>query len=437
VKTGTLLLGLFSLLLQLGAFILLVFIIVRPDVVPSWMSSLMTTCVDDRMNTDGMMMMRNSEMDEMMGSGRHSMKKLMSSSDGMMMTDEDMQRMMDSGDGRPWHGMGPRWGRGMMGGPWHGFGPHGPRGGPCQGMGSHGMMGCPWHSRMMDNPEMREMMDEMMRDDVNEEHRSELREKMRKLMVENGMMTDDKEQIKTEKNGVSTPKTTAFSMNEDGKGFVVDIFKDLLVSRKDEVEGSRAQIVNGELSSTTVSSQLCYRFDSDDKFLMFLMLLGCMATSTVLILGVIKKRPGYLVPYMSVQVFAFCISCLLVFSFFSYIHVFKYHISRQPNSLPMKSYLMQMNDDHLILAVILSSVLLLVIQAYFMAVVWSCYKYLTQTRTDQSQARRRLLDEELQNPEDSELLLPPKYEDVMMSNEQSEEAQPDVLAPPPPPYVNN
>jgi len=161
------------------------------------------------------------------------------------------------------------------------------------------------------------------------------------------------------------------------------------------------------------------------------MLVGCILASLMLIHGVTKGRPGYLMPYMGLQVFAFCISCLIVFTCFSYAPDVKRGIAAKPDSMPLKSYLMNIDNDRLMLSIIMFSVLLLVFQAYFMAVVWSCYKYLSQTPQEATHGRRRPTEEDLRNPEDAELLLPPKYEDIVSEPEPTGQTQ---TEPAPPPY---
>jgi hypothetical protein len=38
-----------------------------------------------------------------------------------------------------------------------------------------------------------------------------------------------------------------------------------------------------------------------------------------------------------------------------------------------------------------------------MGIVWSCYKYLVQNRQEAAHGRRRLVEEDLRNPEDAEV----------------------------------
>jgi hypothetical protein len=178
-------------------------------------------------------------------------------------------------------------------------------------------------------------------------------------------------------------------------------------------------------------------FNSEDKLFFFVMILCCIASAVLLIYGVIKSRPGYMMPFMGLQVFDFCATGLLVFTFFSYVPNLKQWIPKLPDSFPYKSCLMAADTDRLMLCVVLTAVALLVFKAYLMGMVWSCYKYLTQLNT--TNAHRRLDDEDVaRNPEDSELLLPPKYEDIVNEPPASAAAAANVAVdgePQPPPYV--
>jgi lysosomal-associated transmembrane protein len=179
--------------------------------------------------------------------------------------------------------------------------------------------------------------------------------------------------------------------------------------------------------------------DSDDKLFSFVTLVCCIVSSVLLIHGVIKGRPGYMMPFMGLQVFSFCATGLLVFTSFSYITNTKHWIAQLPDTFPWKSMLMSANPDHVMLSIVLVSVAILVVKAYLIGMVWSCYKYLTQQNTQN--ARRRSTDEDMtQHAEDSEMLLPPKYEDIMVV---SADAVPVVVSEagsanqpsPPPPYT--
>jgi lysosomal-associated transmembrane protein len=165
-------------------------------------------------------------------------------------------------------------------------------------------------------------------------------------------------------------------------------------------------------------------WSEDDKFVCVLMAGGCIISTILLIYGAIKGRAGHMVPFMGLQVFDFCITSLTVISYFSYVPDVKLWISVQEN-FPLKDQLMKIDADWLMLAVVLSLVAVLVMKAYLIGIVWSCYKYLTQ----QQRLLRCDFLESLSHPQDSEVLLPPKYDDVVLLPPVSD-------SPPPPPYTN-
>jgi lysosomal-associated transmembrane protein len=164
--------------------------------------------------------------------------------------------------------------------------------------------------------------------------------------------------------------------------------------------------------------------NSDDKLFSFVTLVCCVVSSVLLIHGAIKGRPGYMVPFMGLQVFSFCATGLLVFTSFSYITNTKHWIAQLPDTFPYKAVLMSANPDHVMLSIVLASVSILVVKAYLIGMVWSCYKFLTQQNT--LNARRRSTEQDsTHNAEDAEMLLPPKYEDVVLM---SADAVPVVVA---------
>jgi len=164
--------------------------------------------------------------------------------------------------------------------------------------------------------------------------------------------------------------------------------------------------------------------NSDDKLFSFVTLVCCVVSSVLLIHGAVKGRPGYMVPFMGLQVFSFCATGLLVFTSFSYITNTKHWIAQLPDTFPYKAVLMSANPDHVMLSIVLISVTILVTKAYLIGMVWSCYKFLTQQNT-QSARRRSTEQDATHNPEDSEMLLPPKYEDIVVL---SADAVPVVVA---------
>jgi len=163
----------------------------------------------------------------------------------------------------------------------------------------------------------------------------------------------------------------------------------------------------------------------EDKFLGLLITMGSFVLTIMLVYGAVKGRPGYLMPFFCLQVFDFCISCLTVVGYFSYIPDLKNCLQLQEN-MPYREELMSMDADWLMLMAIIFFVFVLTVKAYLIGVVWACYKYLTQYERTVTRGVIRTYDTETGNTDDTEMLLPPKYEDaVRMSAEE----------PAPPPYA--
>jgi lysosomal-associated transmembrane protein len=166
----------------------------------------------------------------------------------------------------------------------------------------------------------------------------------------------------------------------------------------------------------------------DDKFVAMLLAGGSITATLMLIYGSLKGRPGHMVPFMGLQVFDFCITSLTVVSYFSYVPDVKRWMDEQ-NAFPLKNKIMSVEADWLMLAVVLAFVAILVIKAYLIGVVWSCYKYLGQQQ--QQLALTAVYPHDVTgHPEDCKILLPPKYEDIA-------QLPPNfyVTSPPPPPYT--
>merc|ERR1712170_253538 len=115
---------------------------------------------------------------------------------------------------------------------------------------------------------------------------------------------------------------------------------------------------------------------NEDKFVFLLISVGVFAITIMLDYGAAKGRSSYLMPFFCLQVFDFCISCLTVVGYFSYIPDIKRWIAAQ-ESPPFKERLLAMDEDWLMLLAILVFITFLTIKAYFLGVVWACYKYLT------------------------------------------------------------
>lgn len=162
------------------------------------------------------------------------------------------------------------------------------------------------------------------------------------------------------------------------------------------------------------------RWSSEDKYVGLFITLCSLFITTLLIFGSIKGQPGYLMPFFCLQVFDFCLACLSVVCYFSYMPNIKQWIEVQ-NNLPYKEELLSYDEQWLTLLVFAFFVFVLSLKAYFIGVVWSCYKFLTRRCANETISRY------METGPDTEVLLPPKYEDAIKYPHEY----------PPPPYSAN
>lgn len=160
---------------------------------------------------------------------------------------------------------------------------------------------------------------------------------------------------------------------------------------------------------------------SEDKFIGMLLTMGSFFVTILLIYGAIKGEAGYLMPFFCLQVFDFCISCLTIAGYCSYMPDVKNIIIQ--SDIPFKDELLRYDGDWLMLLLVLVLVLVLSVKAYFMGIVWSCYKYLTHYNAVGARTVRSY--DVNTGGDDAKMLLPPNYEDVIHMIE-------DDVAPPPP-----
>jgi lysosomal-associated transmembrane protein len=160
-----------------------------------------------------------------------------------------------------------------------------------------------------------------------------------------------------------------------------------------------------------------------------LLTVASMVIAICLVYGTIRGISKYITPFFCVQMFGLCLSGLTMLSYFSDLPAVRRWIAAQDN-LPFKQQLLALDNDHLTLLTLIIFVSTLSIKAYFIGVVWSCYKYLKLHEANGGgQPRVRIYDsEEVHSMDDTEMLLPPKYEDIALMPENQ-------ANPPPPAYT--
>jgi len=177
-----------------------------------------------------------------------------------------------------------------------------------------------------------------------------------------------------------------------------------------------------------------------------------LAITIMLIYGTARGRPGYIMPFFCLQAFDFCLSCLTVVGYLSYMPDIKKWIQSQPD-LPYKDDLLALSPQTLDLLAISFFFAIVLVKAYFLGVVWATYRYLVNRMAPQMAVRESLsslyfpmlspvadrrhdfsdadADSEDQAENPGAPLLPPKYEDAIKAPK--EESMSSI--PPPPPYT--
>ncbi|GFY48929.1 lysosomal-associated transmembrane protein 4A [Trichonephila inaurata madagascariensis] len=146
----------------------------------------------------------------------------------------------------------------------------------------------------------------------------------------------------------------------------------------------------------------------------------CTGVLTLFLLyGTIRGKPNYLMPFFSLQVFDFIISTLTAVGYFSSVPDVR-RMLEEASDLPMQKELMHLNPEWLCAILMIAVVVCMLLKAYFMGVVWSCYKYLKLLHVAQ------MVESYIEA--DNEALLPPDYDTAT-------KAPPHAAMYAPPPYA--
>ena len=169
----------------------------------------------------------------------------------------------------------------------------------------------------------------------------------------------------------------------------------------------------------------------EDRSVIFLITLFSSAIVLMLIYGVMKNKPSYLMPYFSIKIFQVLMSCLTTLGFYSCLPNVRVWIQNH-TYFPYKNTLLVLDNHTLELfafSFLLSTIL---IKLYTCIIVWYCYRYMLTMQAYRnggvggSHCRSTTLegstginfDDNNFNSEfkiDDETLInkPPKYEDVV------------------------
>lgn len=220
---------------------------------------------------------------------------------------------------------------------------------------------------------------------------------------------------------------------------VVLVHPELLTKRNGDLI-----IMQNEASAETKDVHGYYDYQNDFSFFrerrktyhdinVGLALTLCTFVITVLMIyGAVKGKPSYLMPFFCLQVFDFCIASLTMIGYFSYMPDVRQTIQDNPN-FPCQKELLKLDAQVLSLVVLIVFVLLMMIKAYFIGVVWACYKYLTYRNAEENIVMEYI------NSDAQVLLLSPEYKSS--PPDYAEVTKDPKLAPlhgssvPPPPYT--
>lgn len=103
----------------------------------------------------------------------------------------------------------------------------------------------------------------------------------------------------------------------------------------------------------------------------------CTFSITLLMVyGAIRGKPSYLMPFFCLQVFDFCLASLTALGYIFFLPDAHRIVETWP-AVPFQSMMLKMDRQSLCMVIILAFTLAMVVKAYFLGVVWGCYKYLT------------------------------------------------------------
>jgi hypothetical protein len=113
----------------------------------------------------------------------------------------------------------------------------------------------------------------------------------------------------------------------------------------------------------------------EDRSVLFLITAFSSFIIMMLIYGIIKNKPSYLMPYFSIKVFQVVMSCLTTLGFYSCLPNVRMWIQNH-NHFPFKSTILVLDNQTLelfVFSILLSSIL---IKLYTCIIVWYCYRYM-------------------------------------------------------------
>ncbi|EDO37367.1 predicted protein [Nematostella vectensis] len=145
--------------------------------------------------------------------------------------------------------------------------------------------------------------------------------------------------------------------------------------------------------------------------------------TALLIYGSITRQPSYLLPFFCLQVFDFCVNLLGAVGAISYIPQLKLMLKNNPN-FPYRGDVDRLDMHSLMFTVVMVCLIVLLVKAYLIACVWSCYKTLVNYRINQA---TQIFTYDVNGEPNEDHALLPNYEDAIKDSAKDT----------PPPYTAN
>jgi lysosomal-associated transmembrane protein len=143
----------------------------------------------------------------------------------------------------------------------------------------------------------------------------------------------------------------------------------------------------------------------------------------MLIYGIIKNKPGYLLPYFCIKVFQIIISSITTLGFYRYLPNVKMWITYHED-FPFKDKMVEM--DHQTLEVLIFAILLftVIIKLNIAYMVWYCYHFMITMENFRLQLSEEMneITENVGYKGDN-YETPPKYEEISINNNENDDIE--------------
>jgi lysosomal-associated transmembrane protein len=193
-----------------------------------------------------------------------------------------------------------------------------------------------------------------------------------------------------------------------------DLSESVMPSNTVLLSSTLTPVLSGGLPNDHQNSLLYYSrtIDHDSLVVGILLTIAMMSICGGLIYGTIKGQPKHLAPFLCIQIFDACVTCITMISHLSSAQELRKWIEAQ-KYFSCKQTILDLDDDHLMLWALIVFVFIMFVKMYFISVVWACYNYL-KNELHLTPVVRRYEIQMASLPDDTEMLLPPKYEDVVL-----------------------